>query len=298
MVALSVGLFLALVLVSIGWALAGRDKRQSRRAYEDEALRLLDVTATSDRLAQDLAAAHRDLDAVRGELQQAISVRSEVLANVSHELRTPLTSICGYVELLQQRTTDANAQELLSRVARNAEALVVLINKILDLSRLKAGRLEMTIAPVPVEECLEAAYVSIEPQLLAKRLHFERHFPDQPVLVVGSFERLQQVFCNLLGNAVKFTQHGTVGVSLDITDAEARLRFYDTGVGMAPDQLDHIFEEFTQADATIRRQYGGSGLGLAISRKLVELHRGRLTVESELGQGSTFVVTLPLYKRG
>lgn len=218
---------------------------------------------------------------------------SELLANVSHELRTPLTSITGYVELLEQRVSDPQSRALLEKVARNGGVLLGMIDRMLDLSRLNAGRLEMTVLPVPLDECVEAAYHSVEPQLQAKGLAFRLALPPQTVMVKGSFERLQQVFTNLLGNAVKFTQEGEVAVSIGVVDGMAEVRVSDTGIGIAAEHLEPIFEAFAQADHTVRRRFGGSGLGLAISRKLVELHQGTLRVESTPGRGSTFIVRLP-----
>ncbi|MHB2020697.1 MAG: sensor histidine kinase, partial [Candidatus Xenobia bacterium] len=222
---------------------------------------------------------------------------TDVLANVSHELRTPLTSIIGYVDVLLERSTDPQSRTQLEKVARNARSLLEMINRMLDISRINAGRVEMTVQSVPLGECVEAAWVLVEPQLAAKGLVFKVALPEEPLVVQGSFERLQQVFANLLGNAVKFTEQGEVGVRGTVEGRLARIDVFDTGIGIGPKDLPHIFEEFRQADGSIRRRFGGSGLGLAICKKIVEMHGGTIGVESRPGAGSTFTVRIPLERK-
>ncbi|MHB2016374.1 MAG: sensor histidine kinase [Candidatus Xenobia bacterium] len=242
-------------------------------------------------------AVRRYQETVRTRRIEQQKFQDNLLANVSHELRTPLTSISGYCEILRDELGEnlpPAQQENVKTVLRNVDVLLGFVNNLLDLSRIKAGRMEMTWTPVVIGEVLESAFEMVEPQLLARGLQSEVEVPEQPITVRGSFDRLRQVFVNLLGNAVKFTQKGKVGLrARETADGMIEVDVWDTGIGIAPEDQATIFDEFRQADNSIRRRYGGSGLGLSICRKLVEMHNGEIRLSSKPGEGSCFTVRLP-----
>ncbi len=243
-----------------------------------------------------LAEQQQSLASHNQELSRALELQGQSLANVSHELRTPLTSIVGYCAMLRDELTGhitPEQGENLETIARNATVLLSLINNFLDFSRIKAGKLEMTWTPVLVAECIESAFDMVEPQLRAKGLTFDIDLPDQPLVIQGSFDRLRQVFVNLLSNAVKFTDSGSVGVQAREVNRKIEIVVWDTGIGIDPAQLPHVFDEFRQADSSIRRRYGGSGLGLAICRSIVVLHNGTIEAENRPDGGTRMVLRLP-----
>ncbi len=226
--------------------------------------------------------------------QHAAERKSIYLANVSHELKTPLTSILGYSTALADGLTGAVSPEQaksLDVIRSNASLLLRLIEDLLDLSKLEAGKLQLELTDFNLSDCVEFAYGTVRPQLEAKNLHFEADMPRDNVWVRGDFTRLCQVFVNLIGNAIKYTIDGGVHVSLVVVDGLARVNVADTGPGIAQDQLEHIFDEFVRAD----RRQEGSGLGLAICRRLVGMHDGDISVRSS-HLGTTFTVTLPVLR--
>jgi PAS domain S-box-containing protein len=234
--------------------------------------------------------------------EAASRAKSDFLANMSHEIRTPMNAVIGMTELvLDTKLTDAQ-RDYLRLVLESGEALLTLLNDILDFSKIEAGKLELDEVPFELRECVGDTVKSLALRAHAKNLELALHIrPNVPALVVGDLGRLRQILVNLVGNAIKFTEAGEVVVDVkcsEQTSEMATLEFAvrDTGIGVAQDKLDSIFEEFVQADTSTTRRYGGTGLGLAISSSLVRLMGGRIWVESELGRGSTFrfVVRCPL----
>jgi signal transduction histidine kinase/CheY-like chemotaxis protein len=231
------------------------------------------------------------------QAQEASRLKDEFLATLSHELRTPLNAIVGWVHLLRAGglTTDTAAHAL-DVISRNAEAQNQLIADMLDVSRIVTGRLRLDVRPVDLMQVVAAALDTVRPAADARGVRLTSILDPGAGEISGDPARLQQVAWNLLSNAIKFTPRGgSVAVSLEHVDSRARLSVSDTGAGIAPDFLPHVFELFRQADASSTRQHGGLGLGLAIVRHLVELHGGTVAAKSAgPGKGATFTVELPL----
>ncbi|MCA1632966.1 MAG: CHASE domain-containing protein [Acidobacteria bacterium] len=231
------------------------------------------------------------------ELWEANRLKDEFLATLSHELRTPLTSVLGWAKLLRTEQLDAKVSaRALESIERNAEAQAQLINDLLDVSRIVTGKLRLTVKPLTLAPVIEAAAEGVRPAAAARGVRLSVHLDASTGHISGDSDRLQQVFWNLFSNAIKFTpREGSVEVRLARSGDHAEVAITDTGSGIHPEFLPHIFERFRQADGAITREHGGLGLGLAIARHLVELHGGTIRAESEgEGRGATFTVRLPL----
>jgi signal transduction histidine kinase/CheY-like chemotaxis protein len=233
--------------------------------------------------------------------EQASRAKSEFLANISHEVRTPLNAVMGLTRLLMDSPLTEEQRSWLDLMDSSAHALLGLLNDVLDLSRIEAGKLEIEKVPYRLHETLEELSTLYAGQTAAKSMTWNLELADDlPDMVEGDPGRVRQVLANLLSNAIKFTpKGGRVGVSARVKTGDPKqqllqLQVKDTGVGIAKSHQATIFDAFTQADASTARRYGGSGLGLAICAKLTALMGGKIALESELGQGSTFTVTLPL----
>ena len=237
----------------------------------------------------DLAKAHDRAEA-------AARSKEEFLANMSHELRTPLTSVIGFAGLLRDADLNPEQRRYLNRIEDAGQALMSTLNDVLDLSKLDAGGVELDCRAFALETVLDQTLGILEAQAGAKGLVLDKQVAaDVPAFVVGDPERLRQILLNLLGNAVKFTTHGSVTLSARcLEDGRIELSVTDTGIGVARDMIDHVFERFTQADATVTRQFGGTGLGLSITRRLAQAMGGEVGADSEPGQGSRFWCVLPL----
>jgi signal transduction histidine kinase len=232
----------------------------------------------------------------RFEAEAANRAKDEFLATLSHELRTPLNAILGWAEMLLLKSSDpALLERGLTSISRSARAQAQLIEDLLDVSGIISGKMRLDARPIELAPVVEAALESVRPAALAKEIRLQRVFAPLGA-VHGDPDRLQQVVWNLLANAVKFTpKGGEVQVRVRRVDAHAEILVADSGVGIAPDLLPHVFERFRQADSSTRRQYGGLGLGLAIVRHLVELHGGTVEARSAgEGKGAAFTVSLPL----
>jgi PAS domain S-box-containing protein len=260
---------------------------------EVEGIRQVMVSAIRD--VTDRKQLERDLRQALQEAQAATRSKGLFLAMMSHELRTPLQAVLGYSDLLLLSADDTLAPEQredLGHIHDGAIRMMALIDQLLDLSRLEAGRLEMVQAPVYLPEVIEEVRQDIAPQAAARSLALTVDIaPDLP-LVLGDANRLRQVLLNLAGNAVKYTYEGEVAISAFPQDDGVTIAVRDTGIGISPEALPIIFEEFRQVNGGMARPFGGAGLGLAIARRLVEQMGGRITVESQLEQGSTFSVHL------
>jgi signal transduction histidine kinase/CheY-like chemotaxis protein len=250
-----------------------------------------------DRLADYYAALLRTADEQSRQAEAANRLKDEFLATLSHELRTPLNSVLGWARLLASgKLESAQAAHAVQAIERAGWAQSRLIEDLLDIARIVAGKLELNVRPTYVRPLIEAAVESLRPAAQAKRIAVDVSLDATPDPLAADPDRLQQVAWNLLSNAIKFTPSGgQVTVRLESTDADVHLAVSDTGVGFGPEVAAHLFERFRQGDSSSTRQYGGLGLGLGIVRHVVELHGGTVTaVSAGEDRGARFDVHLPL----
>ena len=230
-------------------------------------------------------------------LKEIDRLKDEFLANMSHELRTPLNSIIGFSGLLMQDPEGRLSREVkedLLIIYQNGRSLLGLIDSILDLSKIEAGKMELELEEVDPLLLLDEVKALAVGLIQGRPISLAYQRPEGPVRVMGDQDRLRQVFTNLVGNAVKFTEAGSVRISVDMTTGLFRVSFEDTGIGMSGEELERLFKPFQQVDGSISRRFGGSGLGLAISQRFMGLMNGRILATSRKGEGSTFVVEMPL----
>ncbi len=247
-------------------------------------------------LARNVNLMNDELRHIYGELETASRHKSEFLANMSHELRTPLNAILGFSQVLQQKLfgeLNAKQEEYVEDILSSGNHLLSLINDVLDLSKVEAGQIELELAPFSLREAVEGGVVMVRERASKHRIALATEVAPEVQVVQGDERRIRQVLFNLLSNAVKFTPAGgRIEVGAAEVDGEIQVAVADTGPGIAPEDAERIFEEFQQTDVGVGKREG-TGLGLALSKRLVELHGGRIWVESELGAGSRFVFTLP-----
>jgi len=242
-----------------------------------------------------------ELQAANQELARANKLKSEFLANVSHELRTPLSAIIGFSQILLDGIDGPMSEEQqqdISQVNKSGQSLLGLINQILDLSKIEAGKMELSVERVELPALITSILESISPLAQEKGLRINTRFAPGLPAVEGDAARLKQVLINLLSNAVKFTERGHIEVIAQPSGRMVRITVKDTGIGISAESQRVVFDEFVQGDGSSTRRHGGTGLGLSIVRKLVEMHGGAITVVSEPGQGSTFTFTVPAWSTG
>ena len=257
------------------------------------------VMDISDRkhAAVEREAAYQREYAARTQAEEATRLKDEFLANLSHELRTPMNAILGWSHLLKSgRLDEAQRQRAMESIDRGARSQAKLIEDLLDVSRIVSGKLSLTLTPVDLRAVLHAAIDSQRPTAQAKNIRLELAAAAPDCAVMGDVGRLQQVFLNILSNALKFTPAGgQVSVTLESLADQARVTITDSGEGIAPEFLPYVFDRFRQADGTSTRNHMGLGLGLAIVKHVMEVHGGGVAAKSEgVGKGATFIVTLPL----
>jgi len=246
------------------------------------------------KLAQDTLLQAKDA------AEAANRVKSEFLAAVSHELRTPLNAVLGMAELLQEEVygpVNHKQVQALHTIEMSGRHLLVLINNILDLSKIEMGKLELNIGPVAVEAICQNCLQLIQQQAQKKRLQLVYQFNSEINTLYADGRRLKQILTNLLNNAIKFTQvNGRIGLEVNYDAEQQKISFsvWDTGIGIAQEDIKRLFKPFVQLDARLSREYEGTGLGLALVAHLTTMHQGQISVKSVVGQGSRFTVALPV----
>jgi signal transduction histidine kinase len=272
-------------------------RRKAPGLFPSPTVALLQTFAAQSVLAIQNARLFSEIEEKGIELEIASRHKSQFLANMSHELRTPLNAILGYTELIVDGIygeTSEKLRDVLERVQANGKHLLGLINDVLDLSKIEAGQLTLSVGTYSMNEIVRSVFTAVEPLANEKRLALTVDLPTSLPIGRGDERRIAQVLLNLVGNAIKFTDRGEVEVRASAANGSFEVAVRDTGPGIAAADQQKIFEEFQQADSSATRRKGGTGLGLSISRRIVEMHGGRLSVVSELGRGSTFSFTLPV----
>jgi signal transduction histidine kinase len=270
--------------------------RKATGAFAPEVIELLTTFATQSALAIQNARLFLEIEDKSRQLEAASQHKSEFLANMSHELRTPLNAIIGFSEVLGERLfgeLNEKQEEYLKDIHASGQHLLSLINDILDLSKIEAGRMELELAEFHLPQAIENALVLVRERALRRGITLEQSIDQRLGQIQGDERKIKQVLLNLLSNAIKFTPDGgRIEVRAIPVDRSVEVSVTDTGVGIAPEDQEAIFEEFRQV-GTADKKVEGTGLGLALSRKFIELHGGRIWVQSEPGAGSTFTFTLP-----
>ena len=241
----------------------------------------------------------RDLVTAKERAERSEQVKQQFLANMSHEIRTPMNAIMGMSGILKRDPHPPEQDKYINAIAQSSENLLVIINDILDLSKMEAGKIVLDHMPFEPRKVADSVYDLLRFKAEEKKLSFTMEVSAAvPERLMGDPTRLQQVLVNLVGNAIKFTDHGSISGKITATDlgdgrTELMLVIKDTGIGVAPDRRERIFDEFDQGQGTTAFKYGGTGLGLSISKRLAEMQGGSITVDSAIGEGSTFTVRIP-----
>ena len=271
--------------------------RREVRPFAEKQIELVATFAAQAVIAFENVRLFEEIQEKSRQVEEASKHKSQFLANMSHELRTPLNAILGYAELvLDGIYGDApeKMRNVLERIQTNGKHLLGLINDVLDLSKIEAGQLVLSLNDYSIKDMMQGVYVAVEPLAGNKKLNFKLEVPPDLPPARGDERRLSQLLLNLVGNAIKFTDTGEVAMKASAANGSYTVAVRDTGPGIAEADQAKIFEEFQQSESTHTKAKGGTGLGLAIAKRIVEMHGGRLWVESTLGNGSTFFFTIPL----
>ncbi len=287
------------------WGFIGFDDCHSDRLWTSDEESILSTMAAvlgavikRNQIAEQLLKKNIELDKAITETEQAAKAKSEFLALMSHEIRTPMNGVIGMTALLLETMLTDAQREYVNTIKLSGEQLLVIINDILDFTKIESEKLELESIPFLLNECIEDSLELISSKAAEKDIEiFYRMTDDVPQIIVGDVTRLRQILTNLIGNAVKFTSKGEVEVSVSVEEVQSndyKLKFIvrDTGIGIPKDKMDRLFKPFSQVDSSTTRSYGGTGLGLVISKKLVEMMGGTINVESEEGQGSRFIFSI------
>jgi signal transduction histidine kinase len=272
-------------------------RRRAPGSFTKSTIDLLETFASQSVLAIQNARLFSEIEEKGHQLEIASQHKSQFLANMSHELRTPLNAILGYTELMLDQIYGAVPERMhgvLERIQSNGRHLLGLINDVLDLSKIEAGQVTLSIADYSLEDVLQGVVVALESLARDKQLALQLELPVSLPMARGDERRVKQVLLNLVGNAIKFTESGSIVLAAAVQAEFFDISVRDTGLGIAVEEHEKIFEEFHQADNSATKGKSGTGLGLAIAKHIVELHGGRIWVESEVGRGSTFFVSIPI----
>jgi signal transduction histidine kinase/methyl-accepting chemotaxis protein len=271
--------------------------RRESGNFSDAVVNLVQTFAGQSVLAIQNARLFREIEDKSRQLEAANRHKSEFLSRVSHDLRTPLNAIIGFTRIVLRRTEGQIPdlqKENLQKVVISSEHLLNLINGLLDLAKIEAGRMEVFAQPFKIDEVINVATTTVEPMLKDGRVRIITEVAPSISIVRNDRDKLKQILLNLLSNAAKFTEQGEIRVSAWQENGTLKLAVSDTGIGMKREALDQVFEEFRQAERTTASRYGGTGLGLAIVKKFITLMGGEIRVESEVGKGSTFTLRIPM----
>lgn len=273
--------------------------RDSDRTFGEEEIELLTRFAQLASVAIDNAQLFDEAIRARASAERANQAKSTFLANMSHELRTPLNAIIGFTRIVKRKGADSLPEKQLNnldKVLVSADHLLALINTILDIAKIEAGRMDVHANSFELAELIDICVITTQP-LLKSDVQIMVNVNDELPPLYSDQDKVKQILLNLLSNAAKFTEQGTIAVHAHYDNGSIVVDVIDSGIGIPPEELPHIFEKFTQVNNGNRRQYGGTGLGLSISRHLARLLGGDLTADSEINQGSTFKLTLPIQYR-
>jgi signal transduction histidine kinase/DNA-binding response OmpR family regulator len=287
-------------------SLSAFTNNSGRKAQRSNAIMILMVLVSGAVLFWNIVSRIRrqnqlilQLDASEKQVREISQVKENFMANISHEIRTPMNAIIGFTNLLRARNRDQESAEFIDAIGKSGENLLVLINDLLDLSKIEAGMMRIESAPFNIREVIHIVQTMFTEKMNEKGLHFSLALDESiPDNLTGDATRLTQILANIMGNAVKFTPAGEIRMEVNNKGLEGnniRIGFVirDTGIGIARDKLSEIFERFRQAEDSITRTYGGTGLGLSIVKDLVDLQHGDISVESEPGQGTVFSISIP-----
>jgi signal transduction histidine kinase len=271
--------------------------RRKSGEFAPEVVNLLQTFATQSALAIHNARLFREIQDKGHQLELASKYKSQFLASMSHELRTPMNAVLGYTRMLLMNVygeLPEKVRDVHGRIDKSGRHLLGLINDVLDFSKIEAGQLTLAINPYSVRDVIQAVVSGTQPLAAEKNLPLKVTVPADLPAALGDERRISQVLLNLVGNAIKFTDSGEVRIEVAAKNGDLVVSVSDTGPGIPETDREKIFDEFRQAEGSITQKKGGTGLGLAIAKRIVELHGGKIWVESEVGKGSTFTFSLPL----
>jgi len=272
-------------------------RRNTPGAFSPEIIRLVEAFAAQSAIAVENARLFGEIAQKSRELEIASQHKSQFVANMSHELRTPLAAILGYAELMQEgfyELQGPKSLDALTRIRSNGKHLLGLINTVLDIAKIEAGQFSLNLSEYAIENVVETVRSATESLAETKKLALKTDVTKKLPIGLGDEQRLTQVLLNLVGNAIKFTDTGEVRITATAMKGHFTVEVTDTGPGIPPEELKRVFEQFHQIDNSNTKAKGGTGLGLAIAKQIVEMHGGRIWVESTPGMGATFQMELPV----